>query len=425
MNDSQEVFAKLIRVATGKEVKLDGPLQATNPQMTSVGFTDDTHVEIVSTGGTGWRAEIEKDQAIAVTTAVDSSSSAPAYANGARIAGYQASLVVRKDGGDAKYLGYRDTSPSAGTLAGDGSCAAWTTGTGAIVVQRFDGSADLRIKSGNDWFNAATVIDADHVIGGRSNGTVAMFDSHTGAEIAQAVVATSSPFFVYMPSTKLLAVLRDTGTVWVLPLDTTKDDPFGEPIAVSDGATTFQLLDPDLAGGDVLLTVDSSMNQRRYTAKMLEKGLTAAEIKKAKVGTATYAWGYDRLGEAYQLNGAQVELRGKEDSTIVQLPTTSPTGVFVSPKGDQIAVLQQPGTSATVTVVDRKGKEKWSVASRGSLYWAAWSEDQSRALVLGQGGAVVLDASNGEQIATALGWAFGLTNELPSAFPPGVDPGFE
>jgi hypothetical protein len=267
-------------------------------------------------------------------------------------------------------------------------------------------------------------VDDGHVLAGRSNGQVVLFDSRTGAELASAVVATSTPYFVYQAETKLLAVLRDTGTVWVLPLDTGADDPFGDPIAVSDGANNFMLLDPDLADGDALLTIDASMTMRRYSMKTLSNGLSASEIKKAKWGTSTYAWGYNRRGESYTLNGGTVDLNDGKNTVTVKLPSASASGVYVSPSGAQLAVVTNPGVGSAVTVVDRKGASRWSLASRTSLYWAVWSEDESRAIVLGQGGAMVVDAKTGDTVATALAWAFGLSNELPQSFPPGLDPGF-
>jgi hypothetical protein len=422
-----DVSAKVIAIATGKAIKFDSVLAASSPTTTTIGFTDDTHLEMATLGGTGWRAVISGNDAIAMTAALDSASSAPAYAHGARVAGYQASLVVHRADGDVGYLGYRDLAPSAGALAPDGKSAAWTTSTGAIVIQRFDGSADLRIKSGNDWFSTVAVVDDDHVIAGRNNGQVVMFDSHSGAELASAVVATSSPYFVYQPTTKLLGVMRDTGTIWVVPVDAAASDPFGDPIAVSDGAASFMLLDPDLADGDALITVDGSQITHRYAAKTLGDGLTAAEIKRARGATAPYAWGYDRAGESYTLNGTSVELRqGDKLTASVSLgASTALSGVFVSPRGDQIGMLVQPGTGSTMTAVGRDGTARWSVSSRSSLYWATWSEDESAAIVLGQGGAIVVDGSTGKTVATALGRAFGLSNELPSSFPPGIDPGFD
>ncbi|MNC93503.1 hypothetical protein D3C83_101470 [compost metagenome] len=51
-----------------------------------------------------------------------------------------------------------------------------------------------------------------------------------------------------------------------------------------------------------------------------------------------------------------------------------------------------------------------------------WSADDARVLVFGQGGGAVLDAKTGKALIGATGWAFGLSNEYPTAFPPGVEP---
>jgi hypothetical protein len=138
-----------------------------------------------------------------------------------------------------------------------------------------------------------------------------------------------------------------------------------------------------------------------------------------------YAYGYDRAGEWWTLGSGTIELSNGTDTHSVPIAGIAPSSAFLSPQGDQIGAVAFPGVGSTMQVVDRAGKTKWTVSSRTQIYGAWWSEDETRALILGQGGAVVVDTTNGQRIASAYGWAYGLTTQLPTTYPTGMDPGFD
>lgn len=414
---------RLVRIATGKEIALDSPATSSTGVAISLGFTDDHDLDMAAFGGNSWRIEIDGDHATAISDAQDAMTALPAFANGMRIGAYQASLILHRDtDGDVEYLGHADLVPSAAAISPDGASIAWTTSSGAIVVQRFDGTDDVRIKSANDYYSSVVVIDDGHVIAGRNDGRIALFDSKTGTEVASMVASTSTPYFFYEPKTKLLAVMRDTGTVWVIAVDPAAKKPFAAPIAVGDGANSFALLDPDLADGAVLLTADGSMQVRHYSLATLSDGVTAKEMKAATQPATASSWGFDRAGDSYQVTGPTVQLM-KDGKLVLEVATPNgASGVYISPQGDQLAILEPSASGTSLRVVDRAGKTLWQMSARASVYWVTWSEDEAHAVVLAQGGAQIVDAATGDAIGTGYGWSFGLSNVPPNSFPPNIDP---
>lgn len=415
---------RVVRADSGAAIRLDGDVPTTFPATTMVGFVDDHTVEMAATNAAAWRVEISGVNGVAISAALGSGTSPPAFASHLRLVGYQSSLALRADNGDVTYLGHRELSPSTGALAPDGQSAAWITSSGALVIQRFDGSDDVRIKGPNDWFGTVAIVDDGHVLAGRSNGILGLYDSHTGAELAAMVASASTPFFLYESGTKLVAVLRDTGVVWVVPVDVAAADPFGKPIAVNDGAQSFTLLDPELIKGGALMTLDAQMTSRRYTMDELSDGVTASEMKKGRVALGTSAWYFDRAGHYYVPNGTGVDIRdGASVVATITVPNGA-SGIFPAPSGAKVLITDGSGIGP-LRAYDSKGKELWSASALKSVFAATWSEDSARVIAFGQGGGAVLDAKTGTALIGATGWAFGLTSEIPTAFPPGVEPQFD
>jgi len=418
---------RVVDATTGAATRLDAPAAVTAPETAVVGFVDDSNVELSALGGTGWRVELTGDQGIVLTAPIASATSTTAYARGLRVAGYSASLALHRGDGDVAYLGHRELYPTAGTLAPDGSAVAWATSGGAAIVQRFDGSADVRIKGANDWFRSVAYVDEHHVLVGRNNGQLALIDVRTGAERGARAVAQAGTWVQYEPSTHLAAIMRDTGVLWLVPVDPAATTPLGEPVVVADGATTFALLDPALAGGAVLATVDAQSTERRYRLDELTDGVGAAEMKRERVAIGAAPRSWDRAGRHYvnTATGIEVRDRDKLERTITLGHVVN--GIFPSPDGERIAFLDAPTSAGAVPAraVDRAGKALWTVAPAHGAVAVVWSADGSRAIVQAQGGALVLDAATGHPLATPSGWAFALTPEIPTAVPPNLDPGLD
>ncbi len=419
--DPNASVLKIVRTDSGAAIRLDGDVTTTFPATTMVGFVDDNAVEMAATNALAWRIEIAGGNGSAISKAISSGTATPAFALHKRIVGYQAHLAIHADNGDVAYLGHRELSPSTGALASDGTSAAWITSSGALVIQRFDGSEDIRIKGPSDWFGTVAIVDDGHVLAGRSNGQLSLYDSRSGEEIASMVAAASTPWFMYEPKTKLIGVLRDAGVVWAIPLDTAAADPFGGPIAVGDGAQSFTLLDPDKAKGAALMTFDAQLTARRYTWKELEDGVSIAEMKKHKTTLSTSAWYFDRAGRYYVGTGLAVEVRdGTDLVSTISMPNGA-GGIWPSPGGERVMIMDGSGMGP-LRAFKTDGKELWSSSSMRNIFQASWSGDGKRVVVFGSGGGAVLDGSTGKALIGASGWAFGLSTEVPTAFPPGVEP---
>jgi hypothetical protein len=92
-----------------------------------------------------------------------------------------------------------------------------------------------------------------------------------------------------------------------------------------------------------------------------------------------------------------------------------------------VVVLDPPTSTGAMAAraLDRNGKTLWTVAPARGVFAVTWSADGSRAIVQGQGGAIVVDGATGKAMAAGDGWIFERTNELPTAFPQNVEPGFD
>ena len=413
---------RIVEIATGTTIPLDGPAATSVPAATMLGWTADRRAEMAAFGGNGWRIDVAGGKATAISQANPTGTSTAAFAPGLRISGHQGHLALREADGDLHFLGHRELYAQSSALAPDGQSVAWVTSTGALVVQRFDGSDDVRIKTGTDYFGYAAIVDDGHVLAGRNNGQLALFDSRTGTEVAAMVASASTPWFLYEPSTGYAAVLRDPGTVWLIRVDPTAAEPLGAPIAVSDGAANFTLLDPDLAGGAVLMTVDSAQKARRYTLDELADGLSAAELKKERVATGAGAWGFDRRGRAYVVTGTSVEIRDGDKTSAIHTSKHGVHGVFPAPRGDRVVVLAASASGvASARGLDGGGKELWTITAQRGVFSVTWAADGSRAVVHTQGTAAVVDGATGALVARGAGWAFGLGTELPAASPVNIE----
>jgi hypothetical protein len=415
---------RIVEVETGAEVKLDDTVPVVVPASTTIGFTADRRLEIGGmNGGGAWRIEIDGKTGVAVGSATASGHTVPAYAKGLRVTSYNNLLYLHADDGDSAFLGHREMSPSTGSLSPDGSVAAWVTTSGAIVVQRFDGTDDLRIKTPGDWWGSVAVIDDRHLLAGRQNGELVLFDSKTGAQLDSKVVAQSTPWFWYEPKTRLVAVLRESGVVWAVPIDPKAKAPIGAPIAVNDGAYNFMLLDPDLSGGAALMTIDSMSQTHEYTLEQLADGVSAKEAKQ-KRDPSYSAWAFDRAGHTYTSTGTAIEVR-KGTTLVASIKVDQATGsIFAAPDGRKVAVgVTDPSGVMGIKMVDREGKHLWTARSpRNGIFNVLWSADGKRCILVSSGAGTVVDADTGEVIAQSNAWGFSLTNEVPQTFPPGVEP---
>lgn len=419
------VQVRIVEIATGAAITLDGPATTTAPATTMLGWTGARRVEMAAAGGNGWRIDVSGAQATAMSSAITTGTSTAAFGPGVRIAGHSAHLALHETDGDLFFLGHRELYANSGVLAPDGTSAAWVTSTGALLVQRFDGSDDVRIKNATDYFGYAAIVDDGHVLAGRNNGQLVLFDSRTGAEKAAMVASASTPWFVYEPKTKLAAVMRDQGVIWVIPVDPSAAQPFGSPIAVSDGGTNFTLLDPDLAGGAALMTFDGQLQQRSYTLDEISDGLTAAEMKKERVAAGVGAWAFDRRGRQYTVTGVSLEIRDGAKVITTYKVDNGIHGVFPAPRGDRLVVLAaNPSGIASARAIDDKGTELWTITSPRGVFSASWASDGSRAIVQTQGGSVVVDGKTGKRVVASSGWSFGRTTEIPVAMPISAEPVF-
>ncbi len=415
---SQRTLVQMMRLADGAAIAIDGDVVPSAPATTLGAFTAPGRFELGGQGGNAWRVEVDGATAAGYSEALPGGTTPPAFATGVVAAGYHGHLVVRRGGEVARYVGYDDLSPSSGALAADGQSAAWITTTGAVVVQRFDGRADVRIKGPTDWFGSAAIVDDRHVLAARNDGAIVLFDSVTGQERAALHVATSTPWFQWNPTTRRLAVMHDAGVVWVLEVDPAAAAPLGAPVAIGDGAQSFALLDP-AATGAVLVTIDAAQTRRRYTAAELARGVTAKEMRdREPVGAA--AWFYDRAGIAYVQAADGVELRDG-DRVVRKLAIGATSLVAAAPTGDRLAIVD---ATLAVKVFATDGAALWSVAGARAFPSVTWSEDGRRVVVATPGSAAVLDAATGARVVIAAGWAFGATTRVPQAFPTNQAPSF-
>jgi hypothetical protein len=219
--------------------------------------------------------------------------------------------------------------------------------------------------------------------------------------------------------------MRDAGTIWLVPVDPAADHPLGAPIAVSDGAISFALLDPSIAGGDALMTFDAAQKLRRYSLDELSDGLSAAELKRERVASPGSVWGFDRRGRRYLANGTNVEVRDGDKLLVTHQTPLGVHGIFPAPDGERLIILaaNQNGI-ASARAVDSKGKELWTATAPRGVFLASWSADGSRAVLHTQGGAAVVDGKTGRRVTITAGWAFGRTTELPAASPANAVPEF-
>jgi hypothetical protein len=352
-----------------------------------------------------------------------------AFAPGVAAAGQLANLVVVGSDGSVKYLGHKDSAPTTGSISPSGRTAAWLSTAGSLIVERFDEETEHVIMPDNHTtFSLVELIDDATVIVLSNQSVLQMFDVDSGAALGDTPV-TAAAAMQYNGVTKLLLV-PSGNTVWIYALDRTSATPFGKRMVVPESSAF--LLDPDTAGGAVLLGSDGG-SIRKYTLDELRAGVSRAMARDGRITLPTPLYIFDRTGRPYNIawraeagvNGRYLETwpaDGKTDpwnpkGTVIAKIADDVSAAIPAPSGNRYIAYDNRGT---LMLYDTRGAVTWSAAMPTMPTRIAWSDDGNRLLVVSQSGGEIFDAATGESLERACGWRFMADSSPPLGAPMGV-----
>lgn len=349
-------------------------------------------------------------------------SSAPAVGPGLIASGYDRNLLIQRDGGDTRYLGYQVATPSLAALSPDGGRVAWATSDGQILIETLDGSQpELRIDEQAGGVVALDFLEAGKLFVVNQRGELVLYDAGRGTKIASMTAPGASYAVQYHRRTGWVAGIRDGGGVWVLRLTPGAATPWTAPKIIADGSTMFWLLDAAGDGDPALVTVDSNAQARRYTGTQLAAGVAVGKLGKiAKVKLPSLPSYVDPRGHGYLFGGNEIRIvdaLGEADRLLTAM--TSPRDLVASPDGSVLIAFDQDRTAFAVTP---DGTQRWALGVGAAGWHPAFSLDGRRvALVSGSGGQIV-DVATGAVIAARCGWQFGAYPTAPPGFATQVHP---
>jgi hypothetical protein len=228
-----------------------------------IGFMADREI-LVADPNQGFRIAIDADAATTSTfgDGLPVRTGPTAFAPGLAAAGQLSSLVIVTADGNVRYLGHRDSAPVTGALSPSGRTAAWLSSAGTLIVERLDEDAEHVITpDSHTAFSLVELIDDATVIVLSNSSVLQMYDIDSGKLLGDTPVMSASAV-QFSAKTRLLLV-PSGATVWVYEVDRTAPAPFGKRMVVPE-VTAF-LLDPDAAGGAVLLGSDGgTIRVRRH-----------------------------------------------------------------------------------------------------------------------------------------------------------------
>ena len=418
----------LVDLTTGKAIPTGEP--NTVQAGAVVGFTATTDLVVVDQGN-GTRIAV--DVAAGTTSAFGDNlpvrTGPTALATGVAVGAHLASLVVARTDGTVRYLGHKDTAPTTGALSPSGKTAAWLSSGGVLIVERLDEDQEHVIApDAHTTFSIVELIDDATVIVLSNQSVLQMFDIDTGKALGDTPV-TAAGAMIYDADTQLLLV-PSGNSVWLYAIDRASPTPFGKRMVVPE--TTASLLDPDVAGGAVLLGSDGS-SVRKYTRDELVAGVSRAMARDKRVTLPTSMFIFDRAGRPYNLvfrtdggkNGRYLETYETANtpdpwnpkSQILAKVPDDVAAVVPAPDGNRFLAYDSRGT---LLMYDAMGKTVWSAASPAAPARLAWSDSGDRVLVVSVAGGEIFDAATGASLVRACGWRFTADTSPPAGSPMGV-----
>jgi hypothetical protein len=195
---------------------------------------------------------------------------------------------------------------------------------------------------------------------------------------------------------------------------------------------TAFLLDPDAAGGAVLLGSDGG-TIRKYKIEELRAGVSRAMVREGRLTLPTPLYLFDRTGRPYNIawrndggvNGRYFETWPPDAKT----DPWNPKGTVIAKLADDVAAVipSPPGgrylaydARGALMMYDPNGKVAWSAAMPMTPARISWSDDGLRLLVVSQSGGEIFDAITGTSLARGCGWRFAADSSPPPGVPSGV-----
>jgi hypothetical protein len=428
VNPAQAPVLVLVDLTTAKALPISEP--ATVQAGTVLGFTAPTDLVAVDQGN-GTRIAV--DVAAGTTSAFGDNlpvrTGPTGLATGVAVGAHLASLAVARTDGTVRYLGHKDTAPTTGALSPSGKTAAWLSSGGVLIVERLDEEQEHVIApDAHTTFSLVELIDDATVIVLSNQSVLQMFDIDTGKALGDTPV-TAAAAMQYDADTQLLLV-PSGNSVWLYAIDRASPTPFGKRMVVPE--TTASLLDPDVAGGAVLLGSDGS-SVRRYTRDELVAGVSRAMAREKRVSLPTSIFIFDHAGRPYNLvfrsddgrNGRYLETY---ETATAPDPWNPKSQVLAKVPDDVAAVVPAPDgnrflaydSRGTLLMYDAMGKTVWTAASPAAPSRLVWSDAGDRVLVVSTAGGEIFDAATGASLVRACGWRFTADVSPPQGSPMGV-----
>lgn len=406
----------VVAMSGGKDITPDELKQQVFNEVVTVGFSSNDKLHVFEQSN---QSEIDLVGGILIAGNLVRTAAA-SVGDGLLVTGYEVSLLTQVPSGAVRYLGWQANVPQRVALSTDGARAAWASARGELVIETLDGSSEIYGGLFDAPVTFVSFIGEDHVLLGSGRGTVHLVDATTGKEVGSMAPPGPVARVEIDSNAGWLAGLRPGGGVWLVNIEP------GEPMptttyAVADGANNFALLDAKTPDEPLLLTIDSKLVSRRYTAAELMAGVSAKSIRDRPSVTLPRAMNrFDRRGLGYAIEPRKLVIW--DGATIKQTInlTFDIQDVVITDDGAHLIVL---GTQTPVAEIGLDGSTKWSLSMGPGGRWAwAFSADGSRLAVVGSGGGLVVDAATGERVAAGCAWRFGATSAPPLSRAVGVVP---
>lgn len=406
----------IVAMAGGKDVTPDELKQQVFNEVVTLGFSSNDKLHVFEQSN---QSEVDLIGGIVIAGNLVRTAAA-SVGDGLLVTGYEVSLLTQVPGGAVRYLGWQANVPQRVALSADGGRAAWASARGELVIETLDGSSEVYGGLFDAPVTFVSFLGDGHVLLGSGRGTVHLVDAATGKELGSMAPPGPVARVEVDAQAGWLAGLRPGGGVWLVNIKP------GEPMptttyAVADGSNNFALLEAKSASDPLLLTIDSKLVSRRYTAAELMAGVSAKSIRDRPSVTLPRAMTrFDRRGLGYAVEPRKLVIW--DGATVKQTINLAfdIQDVAITDDGAHLIVL---GHQTPVAEIGLDGKTKWSLSMGPGGRWAwAFSQNGARLAVVGSGGGLVVDAATGERVAAGCAWRFGATAAPPLSRAVGVVP---
>ena len=421
----------IVELATGANVTPKDLAATTVGGPQRLGFSSDDTLHVYGASSGDLTVGLDADAETVPGTLPRSG--APAIGPGLVASGADRNLLVQRDGGETRYLGYQRSTPTMAALSPDGARAAWLTGDGQILVETLDGSAPLlhlpEVASGVITLD---FVDDAHLLVASQRGSLELYSTARGALVA----ATTAPGATYSVRldrrTGWVLGVRDGGGVWALRVTPGAPDPWSPAHVLADGSATFWMLEGPARDdtAPAVITLDNAGDARTYTGAQLAAGVSSSKLARiAKTRIAPVPMYIDPRGRSYVFRESEIRvgasllgasLLGATDGVDALLLTiVGPRDLMASPDGQVLIAFDQ---TRTAVAVGADGTTRWTIGLGAPGWRPAFSSDGRRVALISTSGGQVVDVATGAVIAARCGWEFGAFPTPPPGFGSQVHP---